>query len=254
MKFYTTMSDQLIKWVLVVSLLANGLALGVGLWSVQRLGGWKYLWYRFRTQGIGASYVHRKSQLDMLPTKRADIVMWGNSLTRQGEWQEWLPEFVVCNRGIEGDHVAGLMARMDQVVALQPRWVLLMIGVNDLLFHEPDFVLSQYELLLQKLVAALPQSHIIVQSLLPVNNEVRPLGISNEDIDRVNEGLVRLSARYGLRYLDLHALLCDAQGRLDARFTRDGIHINGAAYRIWVQAIRAELQTSHSFDGKAKGQ
>ncbi len=225
------------KAILAGSLLLNVLAMAVGLWAVHRLGGWRYLMYRFQTRGTGAEYAHRKSQLDMLPADSATIVMLGNSLTRQGEWSELLQNPQVRNRGINGDHIGGVLNRLDEVVALQPEWLFLMIGINDLLFHEPDFVIRQYEVLLQRLTAALPRTRIVVQSLLPVNNEVRPLGIRNEDIRVVNAALRELAPRYGCRFLDLHPLFSDAQGRLDARFTKDGIHLNGPAYRIWADAI-----------------
>ncbi len=234
------------RWLLFASLAANALALAAGLWAVHRLGGWRYLMYRFQTRGLAADYAHRKSQLDMLSADTAKIVMWGNSLTRQGEWSELLDHPQVRNRGIEGDHIAGLIARMDQVVALQPEWLFVMIGINDLLFHAPPFVLDQYDTLLQHLEEKLPRTQVVVQSLLPVNNAVRPLGIRNEDIRAVNEGLKALAVRYGCRYLDLHALFTDGQGRLDARFTLDGIHLNGPAYRLWAEAVKELLHARAS--------
>ncbi|RMD71078.1 MAG: hypothetical protein D6818_08260, partial [Bacteroidetes bacterium] len=202
-----------IKGLLVVSLLCNLLALAVGLWAVHRLGGWRYLLYRFQTRGVGAEYAHRKSQLDMLPADSATIVMLGNSLTRQGEWAELLQNPKVRNRGINGDHIGGVLDRLDEVVEQQPEWLFLMIGINDLLFHEPDFVIKQYEVLLQRLTEALPHTRIVVQSLLPVNNEVRPLGISNEDIRTVNAALRELAPRYGCRFLDLYPRFVDRDGR-----------------------------------------
>lgn len=233
-------------WLLYASLAANVLALAVGVWAVHRLGGWRYLMYRFQTRGIAAIYAHRKSQFEMLPVDTAQIVMWGNSLTRQGEWAELLGRPDVRNRGIEGDHIAGLLERMDEVVALQPKWLFVMIGINDLLFHEPGFVIRQYEVLLQQLKQKLAQTQVVVQSLLPVNNEVRPLGIRNEDIQTINEELKALAARYGSRYLDLYPLFADEQGRLDARFTLDGIHLNGPAYRLWAEAVKEVLRSSSS--------
>lgn len=234
------------KAILAGSLLLNVLAMAAGLWAVHRLGGWRYLMYRFQTRGVGAEYAHRKSQLDMLTADGATIVMLGNSLTRQGEWVELLQNARVRNRGINGDHIGGVLDRLDEVVELQPEWLFLMIGINDLLFHEPEFVIRQYEVLLQRLTGTLPHTRIVVQSLLPVNNEVRPLGIRNEDIRTVNAALKELTPRYGCRFLDLHPLFTDAQGRLDARFTEDGIHLNGPAYRIWADAVQRVLSEDTS--------
>lgn len=79
-------------------------------------------------------------------------VMLGNSLTERGAWAEYFPEAHVINRGIGGDCVAGMAARLDSIVAGRPRAIFLMAGVNDLIFSTiaPEALLRQYERLLDR--------------------------------------------------------------------------------------------------------
>src|SRR4051812_36089312 len=60
------------------------------------------------------------------------VVIVGDSLTERGEWGELLDR-PVANRGIAGDTVADVRARLGDISALEPRLVLVAVGINDLL-------------------------------------------------------------------------------------------------------------------------
>ena len=82
----------------------------------------------------GDYYFSKRSQQESLPVRPHHTVMLGNSLTERGAWAEYFPEAHVINRGIGGDCVAGMAARLDSIVAGRPRAIFLMAGVNDLIF------------------------------------------------------------------------------------------------------------------------
>ncbi len=77
-------------------------------------------------------YVRRTDQFDRLPGG-ADVLVIGDSLVEQGEWNELLAPLAAHNRGIGNDTVYGLSLRMAQTCRHPYKTGFLMIGVNDAL-------------------------------------------------------------------------------------------------------------------------
>ena len=224
--------------VLYLSVALNLIGLVVLVWLVHRLGGINYLRYRLSAgPTIGAMYEHKRSQLNELNIEPGATIMLGNSLTEYGKWEEWLDLDTLYNRGIAGDVTDNLIKRLDSILAARPKRVFLCIGINDLLFHPPEYVLKNYRRILERFSKESPDTEVVVTPLLPVNNEVRQTGIDNEAVSAVNRGLLPLAAEYNSPLLDVASKLTDSNGQLSASYTLDGIHLNGAAYRIWANTI-----------------
>ena len=176
------------------------------------------------------------------PAAEREVVVLGDSLTERGEWGELL-ERPVANRGIAGDTVADVRSRLDDIVALEPRVLFVLVGVNDLAAGASPAVLAmQHAALVMDLRRRLPRTRIVVESLLPVRDEL----VAGDDtltvtVRRTNELLRRATAGAGVDWLDLHAVLADAAGELDARYASDGVHLSPAGYRAWSAALRPYL-------------
>lgn len=234
------MNYQKLCWF---SLLLNLLGLVAAILLIYRLGGWNYVMYRLNNRGITAEYDHRKSMYEHLPEDTATIVLLGNSLTAQGNWSELLQEPKIRNRGIPGDQTAGVLRRLLAVSHLQPVQIFLMIGVNDLLFRSPPEILENYRRLVDSIQMVMPDSELLLQSVLPVNNEVRYTQVKNKDISVLNEGIEQLAQEYGLSWIDIRPAVSDEAGRLRADFTQDGVHLNGPAYMKWAEVLQPYIKT-----------
>ena len=219
------------RLLLLSSLLLNIALLVAGYLAVQRLGGWTYLQYRFAQRGLTAHYAMRAQQFEALPVTTGGTVVLGNSLIEQGLWSEWLGR-PVRNRGIAGDHVEALLARLETVEVLEPDTLFVLIGVNDLLFHPPEHVLELYESLQYRLDTNFPDTKIFWLSVLPVNNTVRDTKIDNAAIESLNTILRDRLTTSRITFIDAHSALLNADNRLTATYTDDGIHLNGAGYRV----------------------
>jgi lysophospholipase L1-like esterase len=224
--------------LLYLSIFTNILLLAAIGYAIHRYGGWRNLWAKINNRGIEQAYFHRKNLFEMLTPKEGAIVFLGNSITAQNEWAEMLDNPQILNRGIPGDHCDGMSARLDEVLKNRPSKIFLMAGVNDLAFYPPSKVLPKYESLVGAILTKSPQTKLYLQSLLPVNNIVSPTPVDNDDIRTLNEGIRKLAEAKGLTYIDLYPLLLDLDGNLDAAYTSDGIHLNGAAYLKWKEAIK----------------
>lgn len=225
------------KRVLLFSLSLNVLGLLAFAWGVRRLGGWRALMSRARND-IPGYYANRLDLFSRLPERPGAVVLVGDSQIQQGEWHEWLGDSVL-NRGIAGDGVDGVLRRLEpDVLRHRPSRIVVCVGVNDLLYRKtPEQVAGRYGELVAKLRQDAPQARLVLVSVLPVNNAIRRSGVDNAPIRALNEKIRALAERNGAAYLDLYALLSDPEGNLQERFTADGIHLNGAGYAVWVQAI-----------------
>jgi len=190
-----------------------------------------------KNQGIAGVYAHRVNILKQMPVQMGKIIMLGNSLTEQGQWSELLQNPDVLNRGIAGDLTNGVLDRLDGIVASKPTKIFLMIGINDLLFHSPSQILSNYEQIIQRITTESPETALYCQSLLPVNDLVRRNGMDLADILAINQGIEQLTRQYQVTYINLHPLFTDSDGRLKAEWTKDGIHLDAPAYKVWKEAL-----------------
>ena len=215
------------------SIALNILGLLVFGYLIYALGGWKYVLHKMNNRGMTGGYTHKKELFDLLTIPPNAIVFLGNSITAAGSWSELLNTPRAINRGIDGDMTDGILDRLDPILKAQPTQLFLLIGVNDLILRRPPAILANYQKILERIQAESSSTQLIVQSILPINNQVRRIGISNEDIITINTQLSALCAQKGIQFLDIHSAFKDNNGRLDARYTDDGIHLNGEAYLRW---------------------
>lgn len=232
----------MMRKLLAFSLLLNLGFAAAGFWAVQRLGGFSYVQFKMQHHGISGVYAHRVDQYVQSPTPEGAVVFLGNSLTAQGAWGEWYPQWPIYNRGIEGDQCHWMLERLEPIQQQHAAVIVLMIGINDLIAASPETVLERYGQLVTALRQGSPNTAILVQSLLPVNNSLRQSGIDNAAVRKLNQALVALSRESACTYVDLHRHFCDAEGRLNTRFSVDGIHLNGAGYALWRSVLEPFLE------------
>ena len=170
---------------------------------------------------------------------------FGDSMTDEGDWQKLFPGINLVNRGIGGDTTLGLLNRIDQVIALRPPKIFLMIGTNDLCFNRSIAdTLKNYDEILRRLHTSLPETKIYIESVLPFNDQIFPSHYlrSNENIKTLNVGIRQLAEKHHDPYLDLVPYFSDADGRLPAEYTIDGLHLNADGYAIWKEHIKEFVQ------------
>ncbi len=231
------------KRLLYLSLFFNLLALGAGGFAVYRLGGFKHVFIRLQRQTEGL-YHHRAQHFERLPERLRSIVFLGDSQTEQAEWHELFPDGpVVLNRGISGDYTEGLLERLPEVLRHKPLKIFLLIGVNDLAFgNSVPEIETAYRSIVQKIRTDSPDTELYLQSLLPVNNGVRHVGVKNAKILEVNARVAQIARDFAVPFLDIATPLKDADGNLAAKFTEDGLHINGLGYLVWKKEIEQFVQ------------
>jgi len=174
----------------------------------------------------------------------ADIVMLGDSITHFANWNELLPERSILNRGIAGDRTSDVLARLTAIRKAKAETIFLMIGINDL-YQGVDIetVQQNIEKIIDELTAFDSTKMVFLQSTLPCNATMNaactPLLPLVMELDSY---LTELAAsRNKVEFLNLVDLLSDEKQMLSSAYTYDGLHLNSAAYEIWVKEINRVL-------------
>lgn len=187
-------------------------------------------------------WYQRVSLFAKLPIESTDIVFLGNSITDGGEFQELFNREDVKNRGIVGDVINNVRKRLDQVTDGHPAKIFLLIGINDVSHGlTAERIADRYELLVKEIREKSPETTLYIQSVLPINNDFRRYRnlLGREDvIPSLNEKLQDIAGRNGAVYVDLWPAFADENGKLQKKLTSDGLHLSGAGYKVWVNAVR----------------
>ena len=198
--------------------------------------------YGFRKKRIGTNWTafSWESCLAKLAYK-ADVVFFGDSLTRGGDFHKICKNSSVVNLGCSGDTLAGMIGRASTVQMLSPQKVFIMGGINGLTDYNVLTSVSTYEDLLESMEKLLPAAKFYIQGLLPLSAaRARKLRCSNSAIVKYNEALKVLANKRGHIYIDLFSLYL-RNGELDPEVTVEGLHLKPEGYERWYQAVEQYL-------------
>lgn len=200
----------------VVKILAAAALLGIGgalLWAGPRAG---------RTQPLG------------------EVVFLGDSITEYCDLAVYYPDLEAVNEGIAGDTTGGMLGRLEQVYAAGPSFVVVHGGINDLLSgYSADQIVDNLRAIVQNIRERLPDARIVLQSLYPIA-EGEDLYFTGQ-IRAINARLEQLAGETSCRYADVFSALQTADGRLDSRYSDDGLHPNAAGYEAACPVVREAL-------------
>lgn len=167
---------------------------------------------------------------------KADIVFFGDSLIYYGDFASVFPEKVVCNLGLRGDTIQGMIDRADQVRVLEPKKIFLMAGINDVASNSQEDFNNKYYSLIIQLLTILPGVSLIIQSMLPVNDTQYSISCNNEQITSYNRIIENLAHNQGIEYIDLYSAY-QKGGKLPLEMTVDGIHLKPDSYKMWYKLL-----------------
>lgn len=119
--------------------------------------------------------------------------------------------------------------------------VYIMLGVNELGWVYPKTFTDQYAKVVKDIRAIEPNAKIVLQSILPVSaaQEARHGYINNERIADYNARIQKLAADNSCIYLNVAESVTASDGCLAGSLTGDGLHLNRAGCKRWLQYLEA---------------
>lgn len=165
-------------------------------------------------------------------------------------------KLLVANEGVSGNDIVDLEKRWDEdVLALKPDWISVMIGVNDVWRQFdglvmpvrkvlPDEFRTIYEGLIQR---TLPQvkGMILISPIMMEANDENPM----KQCVRVYAGIAKeLAEKYNLIYVDVQSRIDAflAEGMNEYILCSDRVHPNNKGHAIIAKAIMDALEVDWS--------
>lgn len=195
---------------------------------------------------------HYYDRIALFERENADarnIVLVGSSHIEGFNTARFLPGRRIVNRGIASDRIGigdrGVLRRLkSSVFDCNPGFILLENGVNDLgeLWRtgKPpmDEVDRCYREVVREIRTRLPQVPLVIVGLFPTRDKYAGLVPL---IVEFNKRLARIAADFECPFMEVYQPLADDEGLLKKEYSRDGLHLTEAGYRIWASLIERML-------------
>ena len=165
------------------------------------------------------------------------VVFMGNSITRN--WVKKNPYFWASHpefaaRGISGQTTVRMLERFHaDVVALHPRAVVILAGINDIAENDGEIPLEDVAANIRTMCRIAKGNGIvpIVCSVLPCdtiawNKRIKPA----DKVVALNKMLKQFAADNNLVYVDYYTPMATDKGGLKTEYTKDGCHPEAAGY------------------------
>jgi lysophospholipase L1-like esterase len=171
------------------------------------------------------------------------IVFMGNSIT-----EGWAPLFPALfpgkpyvGRGISGQTTPQMLVRFRQdVIALQPKVVVILAGTNDIAGNTGPSTLEMIEDNLASMteIARANGIRVVLCSVLPVFDYPWKRGLEPAPkIMALNAWMKDYAAKHDAVYVDFHSEMQDERHGMKAEYTYDGVHASEAGYRVMARIV-----------------
>ena len=193
-------------------------------------------------------YQDENAALQVPAKKEKRVVFMGNSIT-QG-WKESRPEFFanypyIC-RGIGGQTSPQMLIRFKQdVVALQPKLVVILAGTNDIAGNTGP---STLEMIMDNIssmaeIATANKIKVVLCSVLPAFDYPWRKGKEpNVKIPQLNAMIKSYCEAKGYTYLDYFSAMNDGNNGLKAEYTTDMVHCTAKGYEVMESLVQPAIQ------------
>lgn len=167
------------------------------------------------------------------------VVFLGDSITEI--WKslpQEFPDLKVANRGISGDTTRGVLYRLDpDVLSLEPRAIVLLIGTNDIgAGADPGDISYNIKTILKRIKKKYPKMPVIVCEVMPSSEEQhRPAAT----IEKLNALIKKDVEHKSNVYLcDTWSIYAQTDGDCSKAEFPDLLHPNAFGYAKWTDALK----------------
>ncbi len=167
-----------------------------------------------------------------------DIVLMGESRTAGF----WMNEFLDQSRVLAefGDTIYKIREHEDDLVALNPSYLILQYGMDDRwdLFDDVDKFLEQYDEIIAEVQELLPDTTIIVQSIIEAIDPAFKRTEKFRDLPAWNVAMKEHFTEEGIPYIDISDTVESFDGD---PYKADGFHMRTEFYEPWAIRLLVEV-------------
>jgi len=193
------------------------------------------------------AYFDAQNKEVVLDNNTDRVVFMGNSIT-QG-WAQYMPEMfdnqTYINRGIGGQTTPQMLLRFRQdVIALQPKAVVILAGTNDIAGNTPlkDLETVAGHLFSMAELARASGIKVILSSVIPAAEYPWRKG-KNPDvkIPQLNRMIQNYCSENNFYYLDYFSVMSDDKNGLIESYGYDGVHPNKEGYLVMTKYVEQAI-------------
>lgn len=177
-----------------------------------------------------------------VPPVPGGVLFYGSSSIRLWELKTAFPNLQTVNRGFGGSDMESAAHFFDRVVPLhKPRLIVLYEGDNDLAHDRTGGqVLADFEMLISKQKAALPEARLIGLSIKYSPSRAK-LRLDQEAANALLKA--RCAHDPQLEFVDVASMLLNAEGQPDEKyFQKDLLHLNLEGYARWNAKLQPVIE------------
>jgi lysophospholipase L1-like esterase len=187
------------------------------------------------------------------------VLFMGDSITegwsRQGHiWGHYFGKYQPANFGIGGDQTQHVIWRIEngELDGISPKAVVLMIGTNNSGQHTGEQIADAVKKIVELTRAKLPGAKVLLLAIFPRDAVRNRDGLITDAAiadaakrvaanDRVNALLAKLDDGANVRFLNINSIFLGKDGRIPWTIMPDQLHLTGAGYQLWAEAIEKPL-------------
>ena len=193
---------------------------------------------------IDADYKRHVKRFESLEPNK-DIVFLGDSMIAYFPLKSYKLDDKVHNLGIPGDTTIGILNRIEQVIRLKPKKLLLGIGLNDFVLTDLNTEETYKNIIniCDTIKEQVKDVDIFIAELTPINKSDFPNQMFVKyrniiDADQLND-MLNEQTRY--KIISLFQKLVSEHYELKLELTKDGIHLNKLGYHQYLESLQKAL-------------
>jgi lysophospholipase L1-like esterase len=181
-----------------------------------------------------------------------DVLFMGDSITdfwrnETGRFagkpvmDEYWSDLEIANFGIAGDTTEGVLYRLEngEGEGFSPKAIMLMIGTNNTRANIAGEIAEGIGAVVLSLQKHFPDAKILLLAVFPRSTPDSPF---RPQIAEINDIISRLHDGEKVFYKDIGQLFLAPDGSIPESIMSDGLHPGEAGYRLWADAVDADLR------------
>ncbi|MGE5398257.1 MAG: SGNH/GDSL hydrolase family protein [Chitinophagales bacterium] len=168
-----------------------------------------------------------------------DSITYGYPYGPQISWTHRLAEatgYNIINRGINGNTTSDMLSRFDRhVIAFHPDYVIIMGGINDIIWREShDRIVWNIEQMIKKAQNA--GISVVIGMVTPIDDSE-----GEARLTRLREWLTEFTREQSIPVIDFYSVFINREGQLINELLLDGGHPTTEGYHRMFEAIPTTL-------------
>lgn len=178
------------------------------------------------------------------PPAPGGILFVGSSTIRIWKTDEAFPGLPVTNRGFGGSHISDSVEYADRIILpYKPKMIVFYAGDNDIAAGKsPERVAKDFETLLAKIRAALPETKVLYLAIKPSVSRWKLI----DKMRDANNRIAAIAAKDPLvTVVSMEQEMLGADGKPRPElFREDGLHMNPKGYEIWNKKLSPYVEAA----------